>query len=125
MRVSAGVRAYLVALIIMGCVHGPAPVARAQDSGDRSQRLERPEMVRPGLPPSPHAVSMDLERRLKELDRKLALGSTSQARTLLEDLAQHKELEERLIPRRARLAQLVGDYAGAAHIARRLSLIHI
>ncbi len=84
----------------------------------RTQQLPRPQQVRPGLMPvDPHAM-FDLQRRLQELDQMLSLRSISKAQALLTDLEQHRELAGELLPRRARLAMLTGDYSGAARIAR-------
>ncbi len=84
----------------------------------RAQKTPRPVPSRPGLMPAdPHAL-FDLRQRLQELDQMLSLRAASKAQALLADLGQHQELAGELVPRRARLAQLTGDFDKAAEIAR-------
>lgn len=68
-------------------------------------------------PPSV-ASTVDMRRRLVELDRLLTLKSVGRAESLLEDLEQHSILRRELITRRIRLAQLREDHSKAIDICR-------
>jgi len=113
MRRSGFVALGLAALM---AVSVQAQDSRSQDP--RPQETPRPEPERPGMMKFDPHVAMDLQRRLQELDRKLSLGSVSQAQALITDLEQHSIMPGPLVTRRARLAQLQGDHAGAIRIAR-------
>ncbi len=107
-------RATLVAVFVVLYAVLLSPAASAQQPdplvGPQGQ-LERPrprtEMRRPTM--DPHTL-IDLRRRLIELDKLLSLKSLSRAESLMEDLAQHSQLQRELEPRRIRLAQLKGEH---------------
>lgn len=92
----------------------------------QEQQENRMELRQPQRMPSFHALeqrmdrasTLDLRRRLIELDKLLSLGSLSRAESLLGSLEQHSGLQRELQPRRIRLAQLKGDWSEVLALTR-------
>lgn len=103
-------------LLILALACAAVPAVRSQDRSEQDGgRLQVPrEMQRQQMSPRVH---LDLQRRLFEVERLLAVGSLARAEELLDDLMQHSQLQPRLVGLRLRLARLKGDYAEAAAIA--------
>jgi len=109
------VRRVALILLLVPALLVPAS-GRTQTPPERQEgRLPVPrEMMQQQA--SPH-VHLDLQRRLFEVERLLAVGSLARAEELIEDLMQHRSLRRRLVGLRLRLARLKGDPAQAAAIA--------
>ncbi|MCP4574483.1 MAG: tetratricopeptide repeat protein [bacterium] len=108
-------RSRVLCLILVLACSSPAAVHGQTTPEQREGGLQLPrELMR--QPESPR-VHLDLQRRLFEVERLLAVGSLARAEELIDDLLQHRQLRQRLVGLRLRLARLKNDHAGAAAIA--------
>lgn len=92
-----------------------APAGAQEAPERRENRLPRPaERLQQPISPRVH---LDLQRRLFEVERLLAVGSLDRAAELIDDLGRHRSLQRRLVSLRLRLARLREDHGAAAAIA--------